>query len=700
CVADGAVWAASPLDYAVVKVDPDAGRVATRVRVESEPGGLACTGTALWVSSPTAGTVTEIDPRTATVTRTIQLSRGVSALVAGPGGIWAANPSEGTVSRIDPSRGAVVATVAVGAEDGPAALAATRDAVYVSSGLGGTIARIDPERGVVAEKLHVGHRPQGLAVVGGALWVGVADTGASHHGGTLRLEYSFLGSWSGFDPSVDITPAGAEVFGVVHDGLTAFRHEGGAAGGTVVADLAESLPAPTDGGLTYTFRLRRGLVYSTGQPVRAGDIRFGITRAMRNFLGLNTTTLGAIRGAKACTPKRCDLSRGIVTDDRARTVTFHLTKLEPDLLEVLALPFAVALPPSVGLKAPVRHPLPATGPYRIASVEKHEVRLVRNPRFRSWSAIARPDGYPDAIVLRLSSDPKGAVEQVLSGRIDRIGGFGMLLPADVTALARRAPDQLRQTIAGNTVHVVLNTRLAPFDHRDARRAVAFALDRRALVRAAGGPDIAQATCQLLPPGIPGSRPDCPFTRDGLPTGRPRLAEARRLVRRSGTRGMQVVLQAPPWLPPPVSTLMVRTLRRIGYHSRVRTLGNNFFELLSDSRHRYQIATIQWVTAPGPPGDMMTTFTCHAFLRHNPFNANFTRFCEPEFDRLEGEATRLQAVAPSSADAVWEQVERRLLDEVPAIGIYNRFWSDLVSERLGNFQYNPAIGMLLDQAWVR
>ena len=40
------------------------------------------------------------------------------------------------------------------------------------------------------------------------------------------------------------------------------------------------------------------------------------------------------------------------------------------------------------------------------------------------------------------------------------------------------------------------------------------------------------------------------------------------------------------------------------------------------------------------------------------------------------------------------------DYAPAIGAYNRYWSDLVSERLGNFQYDPAIGMLLDQAWVR
>jgi peptide/nickel transport system substrate-binding protein len=49
----------------------------------------------------------------------------------------------------------------------------------------------------------------------------------------------------------------------------AFRRVGGRESDTLVADLAASVPAPTDGGRTYAFQLRRGLRYSTGAAVHA-----------------------------------------------------------------------------------------------------------------------------------------------------------------------------------------------------------------------------------------------------------------------------------------------------------------------------------------------------------------------------------------------------------------------------------------------
>ena len=42
-----------------------------------------------------------------------------------------------------------------------------------------------------------------------------------------------------------------------------------------------SLPAPTDGGRTYAFQLRRGLRYSTGAAVHASDFRRGLERVLR-----------------------------------------------------------------------------------------------------------------------------------------------------------------------------------------------------------------------------------------------------------------------------------------------------------------------------------------------------------------------------------------------------------------------------------
>ena len=116
----------------------------------------------------------------------------------------------------------------------------------------------------------------------------------------------------------------------------------------MVADLAQALPTPTDGGLTYTFQLRRGIRYSTGRPVRASDIRHGLERSFAVNAGYllkhpppsGADLFGAIVGAPKClaSPRSCDLSRGIVVDDKTGTITFHLRHPDPDFLAKLAMP--------------------------------------------------------------------------------------------------------------------------------------------------------------------------------------------------------------------------------------------------------------------------------------------------------------------------------------------------------------------------
>jgi peptide/nickel transport system substrate-binding protein len=95
-----------------------------------------------------------------------------------------------------------------------------------------------------------------------------------------------------------------------------------------------------------------------------------------------------------------------------------------------------------------------------------------------------------------------------------------------------------------TVGLVLNTRVWPFNVRAARQALNYAIDRARLIQLIGGPLLAQPTCQILPPAMPGYRPYCPYTVSPSPSGgwvAPDLARAEQLVRASGTRGAKVTL---------------------------------------------------------------------------------------------------------------------------------------------------------------
>ena len=197
--------------------------------------------------------------------------------------------------------------------------------------------------------------------------------------------------------------------------------------------------------------------------------------------------------------------------------------------------------------------LPATGPYMIHSYTPKQdadggrparhgrLELVRNPHFHVWSPAAQPAGYPDRIVLETGYTDKEAEAQVADGRADLL--WLGAPPADVDTLRTRYGSQLHTNPGNQTGYLFLNTTKPPFDKIDARRALAYALDRRSTTNAGWGPS-APVTCQLIPPDFAAYQPYCPFTvgggADGQWTGQD-VATAQQLVRQSGTRGSKVIV---------------------------------------------------------------------------------------------------------------------------------------------------------------
>ena len=174
------------------------------------------------------------------------------------------------------------------------------------------------------------------------------------------------------------------------------------------AGPGHELPRPTDGGMTYTFTLRRGIRYSNGTLVRASDIRRGIV-APAHF-GLDSPGLLRqhllVRRRAHTNPRRCDLSAGIVTNDTAGTITFHLSWPNPDFLDILTLLIAAPVPPGTpdhAIRAGAVHPRHRAVHDLAATSGTLSLTLVRNPYFRQWSYAAHPAGYPDVIRFELDS---------------------------------------------------------------------------------------------------------------------------------------------------------------------------------------------------------------------------------------------------------------------------------------------------------
>jgi peptide/nickel transport system substrate-binding protein len=741
-VTPGAVWVANGLDGTVSRIDTQTNQVSQVVAVGNGPTGAAAGAGAVWVTNSTDGTVSRIDPASGRVTRTLPAVAGAAGIAVGFGRIWVVSPpsakvvvldpasgrvlneigvgvdptaiavggqavwvtnrADGTVSKIEPRTGAVIGTTAVGR--GPTGIAAGPDAVWVANAGDGTLSEVDPSTVKVVKSVPLGNPPRDVVGSPQGVYVTVGSSGTEHRGGNLVVagyEPDFI------DPALVYTGLTWSILTMTNDGLVAFRKVGGVQGIQLVPDLAVSLPILTEGGKAYTFQLRRGIRYSSGTVVQPADFRRAIERVLE--LGSPGTLFYAgILGADRCRKgKKCDLSRGIVADRAARTVTFKLTAADGDFLSKLALPFAFAVSASTPSHLVGTRPLPATGPYRIGTYEKKSkvLRLVRNERFREWSADAQPRGFPDTITVSWRNgirDPSGRVRAVTSGRADvtKLGDGPPLARGELAQLAAQYPAQLHFNTAFNTEYFFLNTRIPPFNDLRVRRAVNSAFDPLAFT-ASEGPEYAP-TCRILPPNFPGYEPNCPHTSGGIRG----IDRARKQVKSAGVAGVHLTV----WTLTPIrerGEYMASLLRSIGFRADVKAIAprngpTNYFNAVSDPRNRAQIGYGGWVADyPSAAGFIPPLLSCAAYAPTTPdMNSNLTGFCDPSIDAKMTRATALQATNPPAATLLWQQIERDLLAQAPLLPTDNRRNGDFVSKRVGNYQYNPQWGVLFSQLWVR
>jgi peptide/nickel transport system substrate-binding protein len=631
--------------------------------------------------------VAEVDLCSGQTVSTTRTGNGPSAIALGHDAVWVTNALDSTVSKIDPASGAVVATIPVGS--GPTAVTIAPGSAWVANQYSKTVSRIDPGRNAVAQTIALGNPPTALDKAGGKMWVGVQPL-AQHRGGTLVLLHQRPIS---IDPAlhVDLLPLVSDA--LTRDGLLTYNHAAGPAGIRLVPDLAVSVPLASDRGRTYTFRLRPHIRYSDGQPLRAADFRRSIERVFQ--LGSEGHALfRGIRGADGCNAAHCDLRRGIVTDERARTVSVHLRAPDPDFLRNLTEHgLATAVPAGTPFHDTGLKPIPGTGPYKIASASEREIRYVRNPLFREWSHAARPQGNPDSIVLRFGFSPAQEVRAIEEGRADWMADN---IPARlVPALARRFGSQLHSApIPPTTDFLQFNTNLPPFDDVRVRRALNLAIDRRAVVRIYGGPKVATTTCQPLPEGLPGFRRYCPYTQRPTPDGTWKaadLARAQRLVEASDTRGTPVTVWGwtdDPTISPRVVRYTAAVLRRLGYPTRVRLASHSFLPV--------PLSKIQLI--PGAWGDttdgfLTTLFSCAGVSDHG-------WFCDRRVDRAIVRARAVRATRPRQAAALWARIDRDLTDQAASVPLIDEHAVNFVSARVRNYQSHPYWGIIADQLWLR
>ncbi|KAA2254531.1 ABC transporter substrate-binding protein [Solihabitans fulvus] len=231
--------------------------------------------------------------------------------------------------------------------------------------------------------------------------------------------------------------------------------------GAIVPLLAESWTVSEDRTI-YDFQLRSGVTFGNGAPFTAQDVKFSLERVRTAWTISLKSKMDVVDHVEAVSPTHAR----VVLARPSNNWLFDLTSRVGAMFTPTGVADLATTP--VG-----------TGPYTVAARNRGD-SIVLRARTSYWGA--KP-AYP-TVYLRYFRDPTALNNALLSNRIDVISSI-----AAPDSVPQFASDTRFQVIEGTTTGKVVlayNNARAPLTDVRVRRAISYAIDRRALLDTAWG----------------------------------------------------------------------------------------------------------------------------------------------------------------------------------------------------------------------
>ncbi len=362
----------------------------------------------------------------------------------------------------------------------------------------------------------------GLSACGGG-----SDTGASGSGranaalsGVVNpstakggnLSFAMSSDWDSPDPGDTYYAFSWNFARNYSRALTTFANKPGSAGLEVVPDLAETLGKSSNGGKTWTYKIRKGVKFDDGTEVTAQDVKYAIERSNftselqlgpKYFKQYLVDNPGGYKGPYKDKSKAG--LKSIQTPD-SRTLVFHLNTPFAEFDYLASMPQTAPVPQAKDSGLTYKKQIVSTGPYKIDTYDPgKEMRLSRNPH---WDQATDPlrKALPDTISVALNQNQDDIDNKLLSGALHvDLAGAGVATAAQPKILANAAQKRNSDVATGGSLtYLAIDTKVAPFDKAACRRAVQYAVDKVSVQTGLGGPVSGGALAStLLPPAVTG-----------------------------------------------------------------------------------------------------------------------------------------------------------------------------------------------------
>jgi ABC-type transport system substrate-binding protein len=459
--------------------------------------------------------------------------------------------------------------------------------------------------------------------------------------------------------------------------------------------LAESFTVSPDG-LTYTFKLRKGVKFSNGREVVASDVKYSIERAVNpKTQGPGAGFFGAIKGFDELTGGKSEALSGIETPDAA-TVVFHLSRPDATFLHVLAINFASIVPKEAVEaaggdfgKKPV-----GSGPFILKDwTIGQKLEFDRNPDY-----FVKDVPHVDKVTVEVGQEPLVALLRLQKGEVD-IAGDG-IPPAKFLEI-KNSPEGKQMIVDGEQLHtgyITLNTKVKPFDDVKVRQAVNMAINKERITRILNGR--ATPANQPLPPLMPGY--DKSFTGYAYD-----VEKAKALLAEAGyPDGFETVLFSTNTDPQPrIAQAIQQDLAAIGVKAEVRALAQGNVIAAGGTEGEAPMiwsGGMAWIADfPDPSNFYGPILGCAGAVQGG---WNWSWYCNKDLDKRAVEADSMSDPAKTAErQKVWGKIFTDIMADAPWVPVINERRVVAKSMRMGgadNIYIDPTRVINYDAIYVK
>jgi peptide/nickel transport system substrate-binding protein len=478
-----------------------------------------------------------------------------------------------------------------------------------------------------------------------------AGARAPKAGGALKA--ALTGEPDSLDPAISSIYTGAQVYDGIFSKLIDIGPDG-----KIVGRLATKWAAQDD--KTWAFDLVDNAVFHNGEKFTGNDVKYTFERILAAATASAYAPLyTAVDGVEVVSPTK---------------VVFHLKTPYGPFQANLANNGEIVNQKAIEAKEPARNPV-GTGPFQFVEwVQGDHIKL---KKWDKYFRAGRP--YLDEVTFRFLLVDQSRVDALAAGEIN----WADAVPLQQLSTLSKDPrfNYVTSPVAGIPDFLAMNVTKPPFDKKELRQAIAWAIDRKAIR------DIAyfgsgEVGVEEVPSGSPWYDGVDPFA------GAPNLDKARQLLAAAGhPNGVTIHYLGLPQYPELLKTgvVVADQLKKIGINMQIEQVEVSvWFDRFS--KGDYEITSAYQERTIDPDN-------FYSLVLKSGGSINATKYANPQVDTLIYDAAT--ATDEAKRKQTYAEIRKIVRDDCPLIFVHYETLNYLAQKKVTGTTVNPTLELNLE-----